>query len=160
MTLFGVACQQQMDSSELHDADDAVTRNTVLKSLVAVMVLPLFGLAESHLQTCMAALFAQRDFRDTSILAECCASFSRALLARALDDECLFAGLSPRPLLRRLGRRALQLFKLLLLGRRSDGHEQSRWSPLQCAGARPGRRTCRLRRRADTGLHRGGVAWC
>ena len=38
-TLFGVACVQQMDSSELRGADDAVTRNTVLKSLVAVMTL-------------------------------------------------------------------------------------------------------------------------
>ena len=79
---------------------------------------PLFGLAQSHLETCMAALFAQRDFRDTSILTDCHTSFRHALQTSTLDDECLFAGLAPRPLLRRLGRTALQVFKLLLLGRR------------------------------------------
>ena len=140
-----------MDASELRSADVDVTRNTVLKSLVAVMTLvrantsyhitspllqPLFGLAEGHLQSCMAALFAQRDFSDIQLLTgaaiwcmgitiapfiatDLYASFNHTLHARAsLDDQYLLTGLSARPLVRLFGRKVLSIVKLLLLGRR------------------------------------------
>ncbi len=65
-----------------------MTRNTVQKSLVAVMTLPLFNLVEDHLKACVTVIFKEQNFEDVALFKMLHESLTHTLRARiSLDDQ-------------------------------------------------------------------------
>eukprot|EP00047_Mylnosiga_fluctuans_P005979 m.244020 g.244020 ORF g.244020 m.244020 type:complete len:629 (-) comp14372_c0_seq1:164-2050(-) len=121
--LYAVACVRQISAADLVRADDAVTRNTVLKSVCVVSKLPLFGLLYDHLATTTEVLFAQKDFSEKDLLESLYQSLSHRFSTISLsDDTMLFAGCSLRSLVVGLRHGLVQIFKAILLQKKIIVH--------------------------------------
>lgn len=114
-SLFGIACTRHIESKELMYQAADVTRSSVQKSVVVVVDSPyVFARVRDRLSLVTQAWFAQKDFRDTSILSQ----FQHSLLdiAKVKNDERdQYVGLSLRETIHDYGHQTLVLFKCALL---------------------------------------------
>lgn len=75
MSVFGISCVHQIESSELLYRSADVTRSAVQKAVVAITDKPQsFSVVRERLSAVTRAWFAQKDFRDLEILqvGQCC----------------------------------------------------------------------------------------
>ncbi|ODQ67162.1 hypothetical protein NADFUDRAFT_12754, partial [Nadsonia fulvescens var. elongata DSM 6958] len=133
VTLFGMACNRQMKSSELKQRTSDVTRSTVQKSVVVISRKPIFGVIKEKLMVVTRAYFMQGDFNDRDIIKSLYENLAitlkpstntkipkieNRLLSSSLNESDLYIGLSLRDLIYRFQVKALVLFKALLLEKR------------------------------------------
>jgi Transport protein Avl9 len=116
-TLFGLACFRQIDSKDLLNKTADVTRTKVQKSVVVLASHCALGSVRSKLGLVTQAFFAQRDFSKIEIIENLYDNLNGSLRL-PLSDATLFMGLSLRELIFKFKQKTLQLFKLLLLGKR------------------------------------------
>lgn len=102
------------------------------KSVVILATLPILGSVRSKLGMVTQALFAQRDFSQLDILQVLYENLNSASRA-PFNDSAFFSGISLREIVIRFRRSTLQIFKLLLLGKRVlfFGHKVERLSAYQ-----------------------------
>jgi hypothetical protein len=81
---FGVSCAQQINSAELNEPGEHVTRNTVMKALVIVATLPLFNLIEASVKPTIHVIFKQQDFFQQDIYASLYKSLNRYVSSNSL----------------------------------------------------------------------------
>ncbi|KAI0769078.1 transport protein Avl9-domain-containing protein [Trametes elegans] len=113
-TVFGISCNRQISSAELLVKDADVTRSTVQKAVVVLASKPVFGPIRDRLGVITRALFAQRDFSDTSILDDFQTSLEHSLRGQ-LTESGLYMGTSLRELVHKFRQRTLVLVKALML---------------------------------------------
>ncbi|GBE83012.1 predicted protein [Sparassis crispa] len=113
-TIFGISCNRQIQTSELLVKDADVTRSTVQKAVVVLASEPVFGLIRDRLGVITRALFAQRDFSETSILDAFYTSLEHSLRTQ-LTESGLYMGTSLRELVHTFRQRTLVLLKALML---------------------------------------------
>ena len=116
-TLFGLACFRQIDSKDLINKPADVTRTKVQKSVVVLARQCALGSVRSKLGLVTQAFFAQRDFSKIEIIENLFDNLNGSV-RMPLSDATLFMGLSLRELIFKFKQKTLQLFKLLLLGKR------------------------------------------
>ncbi|KAJ3303721.1 late secretory pathway protein avl9 [Kappamyces sp. JEL0829] len=131
-TLFGLACFRQIDSKDLLNRPADVTRTKVQKSVVVLANQCVLGSVRSKLGLVTQALFAQRDFSKLEIIDNLYENLN-STIRLPISDATLFMGLSLRELIYKFKQKALQLFKLVLLGKRVlfFGHKVERLSAYQ-----------------------------
>lgn len=118
-SLFGISCTRQMDSSQLINRPEDVTRSTVQKAVVVIADSPqTFGMLRQRLSIVTQAWFAQREFTDVDILKRFQESLaeekSRGDLEKEVDrDE--YIGMSLRELIHEFKWQTLVLLKACLL---------------------------------------------
>ncbi|KAF8461673.1 transport protein Avl9-domain-containing protein [Kalaharituber pfeilii] len=111
MSLFGISCTRQLDSSTLIDRPAEVTRSTVQKAVVVITDSPVyFGGLKEKLGMVTRAWFAQRYFDDLDIIRK----FQESL-KYSLGDGAEYLGLSLRELVFEFRQNTLVLFKCCLL---------------------------------------------
>ncbi|KAI8899329.1 transport protein Avl9-domain-containing protein [Globomyces pollinis-pini] len=131
-TLFGLACFRQIDSKDLLHRPADVTRTKVQKSVVVIASQCLLGSVRSKLGLVTQAFFAQRDFTKLEIIDNLFTNLNTTI-RYPISDATLFMGVSLRELVFTFKAKTLQLFKLLLLGKRVlfFGHKVERLSAYQ-----------------------------
>ncbi|KAK2564980.1 Late secretory pathway protein AVL9-like protein [Acropora cervicornis] len=121
-TVFGVSCFKQIDSKELKNKMDDVTRSTVQKSVCVLSYLPLYGYLKEKIQVATRVYFNEKDFARTEILEQLYRSLNMSVSPSLMEESLLFVGLSAIELLTTFRHRVLVLFKLLLLEKRVMFH--------------------------------------
>ncbi|KAG5453717.1 late secretory pathway protein avl9 [Clonorchis sinensis] len=121
IVVFGVASYRQMDSHAFAQQTPDVTRNTVQKSLIALMRFPVFSFMAHHLSQLIEQFFTEGGFtleRLKDAYVELDEKLSAVLAHPSTYQGALLFDLSAANFVRVYGRDALTLFKLLLLERR------------------------------------------
>ncbi|TGZ57591.1 hypothetical protein CRM22_009911 [Opisthorchis felineus] len=121
IVVFGVASYRQMDSHAFAQQTPDVTRNTVQKSLIALMRFPVFSFMAHHLSQLIEQFFTEGGFtleRLKGAYADLDEKLSAVLAHPSTYQGALLFNLSAANFVRVYGRDALTLFKLLLLERR------------------------------------------
>ncbi|KZS96061.1 hypothetical protein SISNIDRAFT_483460 [Sistotremastrum niveocremeum HHB9708] len=113
-TIFGISCNRQISSATLLSKDEDVTRSTVQKAIVVLSSKPIFGPIRDKLGVVTRAFFAQRDFRDASILSAFHTSLEQSL-RHQLTESAFYMGTNLRELVHVFRHRTLILLKALLL---------------------------------------------
>jgi len=121
-TVFGVSCFKQIDSKELKNKMDDVTRSTVQKSVCVLSYLPLYGYLKEKIQVATRVYFNEKDFARTEILEQFYRSLNMSVSPSLMEESLLFVGLSAIELLTTFRHRVLVLFKLLLLEKKVMFH--------------------------------------
>ncbi|KIR51864.1 cytoplasmic protein [Cryptococcus gattii Ru294] len=116
-TLFGISCNRQLASSELHHRPSDVTRSMVQKAVVVIASHPIFGVIRDRLGVVTRAYFAQRDFGETTILEDFYTSLETSLEGKS-GEEAIYMGTSLRELVHKFRHRTLVLLKMLMLQKR------------------------------------------
>lgn len=122
-TLFGLACFRQIDAKvwivnqDLLNKPADVTRTKVQKSVVVLANQCVLGSVRSKLGLVTQAFFAQRDFSKLEIIDNLYENLSGSI-KMPISDAMLHMGVSLREFIFKFRQKALQLFKLLLLGKR------------------------------------------
>jgi len=121
-TVFGISCFKQIDTKDLKNKNDDVTRSTVQKSVCILSCLPLYGYLREKLQVATRVYFDEKDFSRRGILEELFKSLNASLSPSLMEESLLFVGLSLIELVRKFRQRFLVLFKLLLLEKKVIFH--------------------------------------
>ncbi|XP_067020333.1 late secretory pathway protein AVL9 homolog isoform X2 [Acropora muricata] len=121
-TVFGVSFFKQIDSKELKNKMDDVTRRTVQKSVCVLSYLPLYGYLKEKIQVATRVYFNEKDFARTEILEQLYRSLNMSVSPSLMEESLLFVGLSAIELLTTFRHRVLVLFKLLLLEKKFMFH--------------------------------------
>ncbi|WVO21733.1 uncharacterized protein IAS62_003045 [Cryptococcus decagattii] len=116
-TLFGISCNRQLASSELHHRPSDVTRSMVQKAVVVIASHPIFGVIRDRLGVVTRAYFAQRDFGETKLLEDFYTSLETSLEGKS-GEEAIYMGTSLRDLVHKFRHRTLVLLKMLMLQKR------------------------------------------
>jgi hypothetical protein len=115
-TLFGIACNRQMSSSDLKHMTEDITRSTVQKSVVIVARKPIFGSIKEKLAVVTRAYFSQGDFEDRSIIENLYENLRQIFSnSKKLDESELNIGMPLREIIYRLKSKLLMILKALLL---------------------------------------------
>ncbi|XP_032233890.1 late secretory pathway protein AVL9 homolog isoform X2 [Nematostella vectensis] len=114
-TLYGVSCYRQMDSKDLKNKCDDVTRTTVQKAVCVLSQMPVYGYIQAKLEVATKVYFEEKDFSRVGILKELYNSLNNSLSGDMMVESLLNVGLSIMDLVMRFRQRILVLFKLLLL---------------------------------------------
>ncbi|XP_065065911.1 late secretory pathway protein AVL9 homolog [Rhopilema esculentum] len=114
-SVFGIACFQQISSSELLVKSADVTRTSVQKSVVILLRMPLFGFIHAKLSLITQAYFNEKDFSRTGILKDAYTALNQSLSFSNINDSMYLVGLNVGDLVLKLKQKALVLVKLLLL---------------------------------------------
>ncbi|KAF4126865.1 Transport protein Avl9 [Geosmithia morbida] len=118
-SLFGISCTRQLDSTQLINRPDDVTRSTVQKAVVVIADSPKsFGLMRQRLGIVTKAWFDQRDFTDVDILKRFQESLSEEKSRGILEEEAdrdQYIGMSLRELVHEFRWQTLVLLKCCLL---------------------------------------------
>ncbi|EDO37595.1 predicted protein [Nematostella vectensis] len=67
-TLYGVSCYRQMDSKDLKNKCDDVTRTTVQKAVCVLSQMPVYGYIQAKLEVATKVYFEEKDFSRVGIL--------------------------------------------------------------------------------------------
>ncbi|OXH07772.1 hypothetical protein C369_04318 [Cryptococcus neoformans A5-35-17] len=116
-TLFGISCNRQLASAELHRRPSDVTRSMVQKAVVVIASHPIFGPIRDRLGVVTRAYFAQRDFGETKLLEDFYTSLETSLEGKS-GEEAIYMGTSLRELVHKFRHRTLVLLKMLMLQKR------------------------------------------
>ncbi|OXB36127.1 cytoplasmic protein [Cryptococcus neoformans] len=116
-TLFGISCNRQLASAELHRRPSDVTRSMVQKAIVVIASHPIFGPIRDRLGVVTRAYFAQRDFGETKLLEDFYTSLETSLEGKS-GEEAIYMGTSLRELVHKFRHRTLVLLKMLMLQKR------------------------------------------
>ena len=115
-TLFGIACNRQMSSSDLKHMTEDITRSTVQKSVVIVARKPIFGSIKEKLAVVTRAYFSQGEFEDRSIIENLYENLRQIFSnSKKLDESELNIGMPLREIIYRLKSKLLMILKALLL---------------------------------------------
>lgn len=130
-SLFGLSCTRQIDSTQLLNRPDDVTRSTVQKAVVVIADSPKsFGLMRQRLGIVTKAWFDQRDFTDVDILRRFQDSLagdrSRSGVLEDEADRDQYIGMSLRELIHEFKWQTLVLLKCCLL------QPKVRWQSTLC----------------------------
>lgn len=118
-TVHGVACYRQIDSKDLRNRTDDITRSTVQKSVCVLSYLPLYGLIQAKLELITHAYFDELDFSKVSLLEETYRSLNSSLTDSLLDGGSqVFIGMTVRDIVLQFKHKIVLLFKLIMLERR------------------------------------------
>ncbi|KAJ3388037.1 late secretory pathway protein avl9 [Lobulomyces angularis] len=120
-TVFGLACYRQIPANELINKTADITRSTVQKAVVVLATQPMLGSVRSKLGMVTEALFQQKDFSKVDILESLFDNLQQMNphpKSGIIPDSSLFMGISLRDLVYKYRHKTLQLFKVLLLGKR------------------------------------------
>uniref|UniRef100_A0A6B2L1L5 UDENN domain-containing protein n=1 Tax=Arcella intermedia TaxID=1963864 RepID=A0A6B2L1L5_9EUKA len=117
---FGVSCFQQISAEKAKDQKDQITRSTVQKSVVVISTKPFYGAIRFILDPCTEAYFNHAYFEERDILIrtfeQLTTKFNRVNEKTISDNrDSLFLGVSLKQFIRRFGRDALTLYKLMWL---------------------------------------------
>ncbi|CAP36881.2 Protein CBG19677 [Caenorhabditis briggsae] len=119
--VFGISCYRQIDSKELLNKSDDVTRASVQKAVCVLSRIPLFGPLKAKLEVITQAYFEQKDFSKVDVLAQMytnlCDIFDENLTGEYFSNLAHHE-ISIQELFVRFRHRALLLFKLFLLERK------------------------------------------
>ncbi|PHH49880.1 Late secretory pathway protein AVL9 [Ceratocystis fimbriata CBS 114723] len=120
ISLFGIACTRQLDSTMLKVRPPDVTRSTVQKAVVVITDSPQhFGMLRERLSIVTQAWFAQREFTDVEILHHFQESLAddkrRGMMAPNVDGGDQYLGLSLREFVHEFKWQTLVLLKCCLL---------------------------------------------
>ncbi|XP_065187524.1 late secretory pathway protein AVL9 homolog [Sycon ciliatum] len=115
--LSAVACYRQIEAADLEETGSDVKRRVVQKSVCVLCRQPLFGLIKHHLSLATHAYFGEKNFTKTQILIDVYNHLNRALQPSPSSPHSLSPSscISARKFILRFGRKALVLFKLMLL---------------------------------------------
>ncbi|XP_067020335.1 late secretory pathway protein AVL9 homolog [Acropora muricata] len=91
-TVFGVSCFKQIDSKELKNKMDDVTRSTVQKSVCVLSYLPLYGYLKVKIQVATRVYFNEKDFARTEILEQLYRSLNMSVSPSLMEESLLFVG--------------------------------------------------------------------
>jgi len=91
-TVFGISCFKQIDTKDLKNKNDDVTRSTVQKSVCILSCLPLYGYLREKLQVATRVYFDEKDFSRRGILEELFKSLNASLSPSLMEDSLLFVG--------------------------------------------------------------------
>ncbi|ULT99388.1 hypothetical protein L3Y34_000608 [Caenorhabditis briggsae] len=121
--VFGISCYRQIDSKELLNKSDDVTRASVQKAVCVLSRIPLFGPLKAKLEVITQAYFEQKDFSKVDVLAQMytnlCDIFDENLTGEYFSNLAHHVSeISIQELFVRFRHRALLLFKLFLLERK------------------------------------------
>ncbi|XP_031562375.1 late secretory pathway protein AVL9 homolog isoform X2 [Actinia tenebrosa] len=114
-TLFCVSCCRKIETKELKNKTEDITRHTVQKSVCVISKFPLYGYIQAKLEVATKVYFEERDFSQVAILEELYKNLNSSLSPEIMTDSLLHVGLSPLQLIIQFRQRVLMLFKLLLL---------------------------------------------
>ncbi|KKF94053.1 Late secretory pathway protein AVL9 [Ceratocystis platani] len=119
ISLFGIACTRQLDSTMLKVRPPDVTRSTVQKAVVVITDSPQhFGMLRERLSIVTQAWFAQREFTDVEILHHFQESLAddkrRGMMAPNVDGGDQYLGLSLREFVHEFKWQTLVLLKCYL----------------------------------------------
>ncbi|KAL5615001.1 hypothetical protein BROUX41_005067 [Berkeleyomyces rouxiae] len=120
ISLFGIACTRQLDSTLLKVRPADVTRSTVQKAVVVITDSPQhFGMLRERLSIVTQAWFAQREFTDVEILHHFQESLAddkrRGMMSPNVDGGDQYLGLSLREFVHEFKWQTLVLLKCCLL---------------------------------------------
>ena len=117
--VHGVACCRQLDAKDVLGAGrEELTRSTVQKSVCVLSRLPLFGFIDAKLSLVTHAYFNSKDFSEVTILRDAYRHLN-ATLSTTLSPDVLNVGLSEQNLVNQFHHRLLQVFKGILLQKRT-----------------------------------------
>lgn len=118
-TVHGVACYRQIDSKDLRNRTDDITRSTVQKSVCVLSYLPLYGLIQAKLELITHAYFDELDFTKVSLLEETYRNLNASLTNSLLNGGSqVFLGMTVRDIVLQFKHKIVLLFKLIMLERR------------------------------------------
>jgi hypothetical protein len=92
-----------------------VTRSSVQKSVCVISTKPIYGPIRYILDTVTQAYFGQKSFSDTAILEAVYIQLNERFRAKVLDNETLHLGVNLDQLVRKWGKRVINLVKLMCL---------------------------------------------
>jgi hypothetical protein len=99
----------------LKEVTTDVTRSSVQKSVCVIATKPIFGPIRYILDTVTQAYFGQKSFSDTAILEAVYMQLNERFRSKVLDNETLHLGVSLDQLVRKWGKRVVNLIKLMVL---------------------------------------------
>ncbi|RDD42672.1 Late secretory pathway protein AVL9-like protein [Trichoplax sp. H2] len=114
-TLYGVSHYRSIETKDLINKDESMTRTEVKKSVCILSKVPLYMLILSKLEVIIRTYFEEKDFTKTSILEDAFKSLTQTISWKMLDKTYINAGLSVRDTFKRFKGKLVSLFKLLLL---------------------------------------------
>jgi hypothetical protein len=112
---YAVACFQQVATKDLKEITTDVTRSSVQKSVCVISTKPIYGPIRYILDTVTQAYFGQKSFSDTAILEAVYIQLNERFRAKVLDNETLHLGVNLDQLVRKWGKRVINLVKLMCL---------------------------------------------
>lgn len=118
-SLFGISCTRQIDSTQLINRPEDVTRSTVQKAVVVIADSPkTFGMLRQRLGIVTHAWFDQREFTDVDILKRFQESLAEEKARGELEEEASkdeYIGMSLREMVHEFKWQTLVLLKACLL---------------------------------------------
>ncbi|KAK9759713.1 hypothetical protein K7432_017009, partial [Basidiobolus ranarum] len=117
MTLFGISCFRQVETSKVKNKTSDITRASVQKAVVIITRQAVVGSVRDQLTAVTAAYFDQGDFTQKEIIVKLYESVSTKFHT-GVASSSLYLGISLQDLVRRFKSKTLVLFKLLLLEKR------------------------------------------
>lgn len=117
-TIYGISCFRQIPVEKLKNKTSDITRGTVQKSVCVLSRIPLFGQIQVKMSLITHAYFEEGDFSKISILEDTYHHLNSVLMHNDLKQQ-LFVDLSARDFVLQWKHKALLLFKLLLLEKRT-----------------------------------------
>ncbi|XP_044755831.1 late secretory pathway protein AVL9 homolog [Coccinella septempunctata] len=117
-TIYGISCFRQIPVEKLKNKTSDITRGTVQKSVCVLSRIPLFGQIQVKMSLITHAYFEEGDFSKISILEDTYHHLNSVLMHSDLKQQ-LFVDLSARDFVLQWKHKALLLFKLLLLEKRT-----------------------------------------
>ncbi|KAL3268787.1 hypothetical protein HHI36_007884 [Cryptolaemus montrouzieri] len=117
-TIYGISCFRQIPVEKMKNRTSDITRGTVQKSVCVLSKIPLFGQIQVKMSLITHAYFEEGDFSKISILEDTYHHLNSVLFHTDIKQQ-LFVGLSARDFVLQWKHKALLLFKLLLLEKRT-----------------------------------------
>ncbi|KAK9703210.1 hypothetical protein K7432_010851 [Basidiobolus ranarum] len=117
MTLFGISCFRQVETSKIKNRTPDITRATVQKAVVIITRQVVVGSVRDQLIAATSAYFDQGDFTQKDIVIKLYESVSTKF-HHGVTNSSLYLGISLQGLVRKFKSKTLVLFKLLLLEKR------------------------------------------
>lgn len=117
-TVFGISCFRQIPVEKIKNRTADITRDTVQKSVCVLSKIPLFGQIQVKMSLITHAYFEEGDFSKISILEDTYHHLNSVLMQNDIQSQ-MYVGLSARDFILHWKHKALLLFKLLLLEKRT-----------------------------------------
>ncbi|CAG9760844.1 unnamed protein product [Ceutorhynchus assimilis] len=117
-TVFGISCYRQISADKLKNRTSDITRTSVQKSVCVLSKIPLYGQIQVKMALITHAYFDEGDFSKVSILEDTFHHLN-AVLSQTDIRQKTFVGLSTRDFILQWKHKAILLFKLLLLEKRT-----------------------------------------
>lgn len=119
-TVFAISCSKQIQSEDLINKTEDVTRSTVQKACVVIATDPILGHIKEKLGMVTNVFFEQRDFKDKSILNNLydnlCGIYSQEYIDHStISTKPFYLGLCLRQILKDFQKNALLILKTILL---------------------------------------------